>query len=90
MDEARFGLHMEMRRVWISKGVRPKIRRQTRYEWYYLYGVLEVVEGRADFLRLPTMNLDCNDSSLNTFAQAVLSLFGRPWLQSQANATAKS
>jgi transposase len=174
MDEARFGLHTEMRRVWISKGVRPEVRRQTRYEWDYLYGALEVVEGRAEFLHLPTVNLDCNQiflehlrssdpqahhvviadqagfhlregdprlpegvhivplppyspelnpceqlwdvlkdtegfsnglfesiSSLRKAlrpglerfwddAQAVLSLIGRPWLQSQANATAKS
>lgn len=32
MDEARLGLHTQMRRVWISKGVRPEVRRQTRYE----------------------------------------------------------
>jgi hypothetical protein len=38
MDEARFGLHTEMRRLWISKGVRPEVRRQTRYEWDYLHG----------------------------------------------------
>jgi transposase len=60
MDEARFGLHTEMRRVWIKKGVRPEVRQQTRYEWDYLYGALEVVEGRAEFLHLPTVNLDCN------------------------------
>ena len=174
MDEARFGLHTEMRRVWISKGVRPEVRRQTRYEWDYLYGALEVVEGRAEFLHLPTVNLDCNQLFLEHIrssdpdahhvviadqagfhlregderlpegvhivplppyspelnpceqlwdvlkdtegfanglfesienlrkalhpglkrfwddAQAVLSLIGRPWLQSQANATAKS
>ena len=60
MDEARFGLHTETRRVWITKGVRPMVRRQTRYEWDYLYGALEVVEGQAEFLHLPTVNLDCN------------------------------
>ena len=60
MDEARFGLHTETRRVWITKGVRPIIKRQTRYEWDYLYGALEVVEGRAEFLHLPTVNLECN------------------------------
>ena len=60
MDEARFGLHTETRRVWITKGVRPIVRRQTRYEWDYLYGALEVVEGKAEFLHLPTVNLDCN------------------------------
>jgi transposase len=60
MDEARFGLHTEMRRLWNSKGVRPEVRRQTRYAWDYLYGALEVVEGRAEFLHLPMVNLDCN------------------------------
>ena len=60
MDEERFGLHTEMRRVWIRKGVRPEVRRQTHYEWDYLYGALDVVEGRAEFLHLPTVNWDCN------------------------------
>lgn len=60
MDEARFGLHTETRRVWITKGVRPTVRRQTRYEWDYLYGALDVVEGRAEFLHLPTVDLECN------------------------------
>ena len=60
MDETRFGLHTETRRVWITKGVRPTVQRQTRYEWDYLYGAMEVVEGRAEFLHLPTVDLDCN------------------------------
>lgn len=60
MDEARFGLHTEVRKVWIKKGTRPVIPRQTRYEWDYLYGALEVVQGEAEFLHLPTVNLDCN------------------------------
>jgi len=64
MDEARFGLHTEMRRVWISKGFRPEVRRRTRYAWDYLYGALEVVEGHAEFLHLPTVNLDCNQRCL--------------------------
>jgi len=173
MDEARFGLQIEMRRVWISKGVHPEVRRQICYEWDYPYRALEVVEGRTEFLHLPTVNLDCNqlfleylrsshpqahhvviadqadfhlsegdarlpegvhivslppyNSELNPCerlwdllkdtegfsnglfesienlrkalrpglqrfwddAQAVLSLIGRPWLRSQANATAK-
>jgi len=60
MDEARFGLHTEVRKVWIKKGTRPVIPRQTRYEWDYLYGALDVVDGKAEFLHLPTVNLDCN------------------------------
>ena len=61
MDEARFGLHTEVRRVWITKGVRPVVKRQTRYTWDYLYGALEVVEGEAVFAHLPTVNLECNN-----------------------------
>ena len=60
MDEARFGLHTEVRRVWINKGVRPVVERQTKYEWDYLYGSLEVTEGAAHFLHLPTVNLECD------------------------------
>jgi hypothetical protein len=61
MDEARFGLHTELRRVWITKGVRPEVKRQTRYTWDYLYGALEEVEGAAVFAHLPTVSLECND-----------------------------
>jgi transposase len=42
MDEARFGLQTEMRRASISKGVRPRVRRQTCYEWDCFYGALHV------------------------------------------------
>jgi transposase len=70
MDEARFGLHTETRRVWITKGVRPVVARQTRYEWDYLYGALEVVEGRAEFLHLPTVDLACNHLFLQHLRQS--------------------
>jgi hypothetical protein len=39
----------EMRRVSITKGERPTVKRQTKYDWDYLYGALEVVEGSAFF-----------------------------------------
>ncbi len=68
MDEARFGLHTEIRRVWVSKGTRPLVRRQTRYKWDYLYAALEVVEGHAEFLHLPTVDLDCNQLFLEHLA----------------------
>jgi hypothetical protein len=60
MDEARFGLHTETRKVWTTKGTRPVVRRQIRYEWDYLYGALDVVGGEAEFLHLPTVDLECN------------------------------
>ena len=56
MDEARFGLHTEMRRLWAVKGCRPVVTRQIRYEWDYLYGSLDVVGGQAHFCQIPSVN----------------------------------
>lgn len=60
MDEARFGLHTDLRRVWVPKGACPVVERQTKYDWNYLYGSLEVTAGQAHFAHLPTVNLDCD------------------------------
>lgn len=68
MDEARFGLHTEVRRVWTRRGVRPVVERQTKYEWDYLYGSLDVIEGEAHFLHLPTVNLECDAQYLEHLA----------------------
>ena len=68
MDEARFGLHTDVRRVWVPKGARPVVERQTKYEWDYLYGSLEVTAGHAHFLHLPTVNLDCDALYLEDLA----------------------
>ncbi len=45
MDEARFGLHTELRRVWTMRGLRPVVRRQIKYQWDYLYGALSLLGG---------------------------------------------
>lgn len=58
MDEARFGLHTQMRRVWALRGRRPVIPRQIKYEWDYLYGSLDVVSGQAHFAQVPSVSLE--------------------------------
>jgi hypothetical protein len=62
MDEARFGLHTEMRRVWTLRGERPVIARQIKYQWEYLYGALGVVSGEAHFAHLPGVSLEWDQS----------------------------
>ena len=57
MDEARFGLHTLLRRVWSERGVRPVVARQIKYEWDYLYGSLEITGGEAHFCQIPGVNL---------------------------------
>lgn len=68
MDEARFGLHTELRRVWTLRGLRPVVTRQIKYEWDYLYGALGAVSGEAHFAHLPGVSLEWDRSYLEDLA----------------------
>lgn len=68
MDEARFGLHTELRRVWTLRGRRPVVTRQIKYEWDYLYGSLGVVSGQAHFAHLPGVSLKWDRGYLKNLA----------------------
>jgi transposase len=70
MDEARFGLHTEMRRVWTKKGLRPVFSKQIKYEWDYLYGALSVVGGEAHFAHIPSVSLEWDRSYLQDLAES--------------------
>lgn len=68
MDEARFGLHTEMRRVWTLRGKRPVFARQIKCQWEYLYGALGAVSGEAHFAHLPGVSLEWDRSCLRDLA----------------------
>ena len=68
MDEERFGLHTELRRVWTLRGQRPVVTKQIKYEWDYLYGSLGVVGGQAHFAHLPGVSLKRDRSYLKNLA----------------------
>jgi transposase len=57
VDEHRYGLISTIRRCWTLKGIRPCAPYQTKYQWGYVYGGLEVMQGRSEFLYTPTVNL---------------------------------
>jgi hypothetical protein len=40
-DEARRGLKGTLTRRWARRGTRPRVVRQTRYKWTYMYGAVE-------------------------------------------------
>jgi transposase len=67
-DESRFGLHTQSRRCWALRGQRVVIPQQQRYEWAYLYGALEVVEGGAEFCFLPSVSLALSHCFLQQIA----------------------
>jgi transposase len=56
-DEARIGLHDASRRCWALRGIRVVKPRQQEYEWSYVYGALEVVDGDSEFQMLPEVGL---------------------------------
>lgn len=56
-DESRYGLLPVYRRCWTKKGLRPHKRGQTRYDWSYCYGALDVLEGKSVFVQTPAVNL---------------------------------
>lgn len=64
MDEARFGLHTELRRVWTLRGLRPVVPRQIKYQWDYLYGALALSGGETHFAHLPGVSLEWDESYL--------------------------
>jgi transposase len=64
MDEARFGLHTALRRVWTLRGLRPVVTKQIKYQWEYLYGALSVIGGEAHFAHVPGVNLAWDASYL--------------------------
>jgi hypothetical protein len=45
MDEARRGLKGTLTRRWARRGTRPRVVRQTRYKWCYMYGAVEPRSG---------------------------------------------
>jgi hypothetical protein len=68
MDEARFGLHTQMRRVWALRGKRPVFPLQIKYEWDYLYGSLDVTGGQAHFAQIPSVSLEWDRVYLENLA----------------------
>jgi transposase len=67
-DESRFGLHTQSRRCWTLRGQRVVIPQQQRYEWEYVYGALEVVQGGAEFRFMPSVSLDFSCGFLQQIA----------------------
>jgi transposase len=69
-DESRFGLHTQSRRCWALRGQRVVLAREQRYEWEYVYGAVEVVEGLAQFRYVPSVSLELSRGFLQQIADS--------------------
>jgi transposase len=70
VDEHRYGLISTLRRCWTLRGVRPSAPYQTKYQWGYVYGGLEVMEGRSEFLYTPAVSLQLSGEFLRQIAHS--------------------
>ena len=60
LDEARFGLHTEHRRMWGLPGVRVSVPHQQKYEWDYTYGAVEVSRAGSVFCFQSTVHQEAS------------------------------
>lgn len=64
VDESRYGLLSNLRRVWTLKALRPHKSSQSTYKWSYCYGAIDPIEGQTVFMQAPSVNLDWTEAFL--------------------------
>ena len=57
-DEVRIGQQGTLTNVWAPKGTRPTAVKQTEYDWVYIFGAVNPVNGKSSALITPTANTD--------------------------------
>ena len=85
-DEARVGQQGTITRVWARRGTRPRAKRDTRYQWSYIFGAVCPGRGVAAGLVLPFAHTEAMNAHLAEIARtvapgahAVLVLDGAGW-----------
>ncbi|WP_146662976.1 IS630 family transposase [Anaerohalosphaera lusitana] len=57
-DEVRIGQQGTLTDVWAPKGSRPTAVKQTEYDWVYIFGAVNPVNGKSSAVITPTVNTD--------------------------------
>jgi transposase len=68
-DEARFGQHGTITRVWARIGSRPHAIRQTQYDYLYVFSAVCSKTGDAGGLITPHINTDTMNAFLEQFSR---------------------
>ena len=61
----------EITRVWARRGTRPRAKRDTRYQWSYIFGAVCPARGVAAGLVLPFANTEAMNAHLAEIARTV-------------------
>jgi transposase len=68
-DEARFGQHGTITRVWAKVGTRPRAIHQTQYDYLYVFAAVCPQTGQAVGLLTPEVNTTMMNAFLAEFAK---------------------
>jgi hypothetical protein len=63
-DEARVGQQGTLTRIWAKRGTRPRIKRDRRFTWAYLFGAICPARGTGAALVMPTVSIECRLAQL--------------------------
>ncbi|MGH6853100.1 MAG: transposase [Methylocella sp.] len=70
-DEARVGQQGTLTRIWAKRGTRPRIKRDRRFTWAYLFGAICPARGTGAALVMPTVSIDAMNKHLAEISQCV-------------------
>jgi len=70
VDESRYGLLPNLRRVWTRKGLRPHKKWKSKYQWSYCYGAINATSGESVFLQTPSVSQQWTEAFLLEIAKA--------------------
>ena len=85
-DEARVGQQGTLTYVWAERGSRPRVPRDLRYEWTYLFGAVCPARGVGAALVLPRVNIDAMNRHLSEISRHVPPTVTTRWSCSMAPA----
>ena len=68
-DEARFGLIRSLRPCWAQKPIRPELPHRIARHYTYVYGAVSPLDGKSDFLILPSMRKEAFDYFLKELSR---------------------
>lgn len=67
----RIGQQGTLTNVWALKGSRPTAVKQTEYDWVYIFGAVNPVNGKSSAVITPTVNTDYMNHHLRFISEEV-------------------
>jgi hypothetical protein len=70
-DEARVGQQGTVARLWAKRGTRPRLKRDRRFTWAYLFGAICPARGTGAAVVMPSVDVEAMNTHLAEISQRV-------------------